>query len=149
MEELLQQIITRLDRMEVGQQQLKDEVAAIKETMATKAEVTAIKETMATKAEVTAINEAMATKAEVAAIKETMATKDEVAAIKETMATKADITQLESKIESYGQVQQNDVYHLLKLTSEKIDGIREDMKSLVEITGEHEVRIRTLSRRPV
>jgi uncharacterized protein (UPF0335 family) len=27
MEELLQQIITRLDRMEVGQQQLKDEVA--------------------------------------------------------------------------------------------------------------------------
>ena len=110
MEELLKQIITRLDRMDEGQQYLKAEIAAIKETMATKAEI---------------------------------------AAIKETMATKTDIAQLESKLEVYGQVQQNDVYHLLKLTGEKIDGIRDDLKSLVAITGEHEVRIRTLFRRPV
>ena len=130
MEDLLKQIITRLDRMDEGQQYLKAEIAAMKETMVTKTEVAAIRETMATKAEV-------------AAIKETMPTKAEVATIKETMATKADITQLESKLELYGQVQQKDVYHLWKA------GIRDDLKSLVAITGEHEVRIRTLFRRPV
>lgn len=97
MEELLKQIITRLDRMEEGQQQLKSEVSAIKETM----------------------------------------------------ATKTDITRLENKIEQYGNVQQKDIYHLLKQTSEKVTAIHEDLRSLAEVTGEHEMKIRTLSRRPV
>ncbi|QDR83228.1 hypothetical protein [Sporomusa termitida] len=73
----------------------------------------------------------------------------EVISIKSDMATKADLTRLETKMEQYGEVQQKDVYHLLELTSKKVDSIHEDLKSLAEVTGEHEMKIRSLSRRPV
>lgn len=73
----------------------------------------------------------------------------DIITIKSDMATKADITRLENKIEQYGEVQQKDIYHLLQLTSKKIDTIHEDLKSLAEVTGEHEIKIRSLARRPV
>ena len=75
--------------------------------------------------------------------------KSDISAIQSTMATKADITRLEGKIEQYGEGQQKDIYHLLQLTSKKIDNIHEDLKSLAEVTGEHEMKIRSLARRPV
>lgn len=73
----------------------------------------------------------------------------DVLSIKSDMATKADIARIEARIEKYGEVQQKDIYHLLKLTGEKVDSVHEDLKSLAEVTGEHEMKIRTLSRRPV
>ena len=73
----------------------------------------------------------------------------DVLSIKSDMATKADIARIEAKIEKYGEVQKKDIYHLLKLTGEKVDSVHEDVKSLAEVTGEHEMKIRTLSRRPV
>lgn len=82
MEELLKQIITRLDRMEEGQQQITQRLDRIESTM----------------------------------------------------ATKTDITRLENKIEQYGDVQQKDIYHLLKLTNEKVRAIHEDLTTLAEIT---------------
>jgi hypothetical protein len=73
----------------------------------------------------------------------------DVLSIKSDMATKADTARIEARIEKYGEVQQKDIYHLLKLTGEKVDSVHEDLKSLAEVTGEHEMKIRTLSRRPV
>lgn len=73
----------------------------------------------------------------------------DVLSIKSDMATKADIARIEARIEKYGEVQQKGIYHLLKLTGEKVDSVHEDLKSLAEVTGEHEMKIRTLSRRPV
>lgn len=43
----------------------------------------------------------------------------DVLSIKSDMATKADIARIEARIEKYGEVQQKDIYHLLKLTSER------------------------------
>lgn len=87
---------------------------------------------------------------EIKPIKEEITTiKSDISAIQSTMATKADITRLESKIEQYGEVQQKDISHLLQLTSKKVDNIHEDVKSLAEVTGEHEMKIRSLARRPV
>ncbi|WP_371363553.1 hypothetical protein SRRS_44330 [Sporomusa rhizae] len=86
--------------------------------------------------------------------------KNEIIEIKSTMATKTELADtrtelrdgfaaLDAKIEKYGQVQQQDIYHLLKLSNQKLETICEDIKSVAEIAGEHEKRIRTLSRRPV
>ena len=47
----------------------------------------------------------------------------EIKEIKENMATKADIATLDVKIEQYGQVQQQDVYHLIELINRKTDSI--------------------------
>jgi chromosome segregation ATPase len=89
-------------------------------------------------------------KSDISALKSDMATaKSDISTIQSTMATKADITRLENKIEQYGEVQQKDIYHLLQLTSKKVDNIHEDLKSLAEVTGEHEMKIRSLARRPV
>ncbi|MBP2663822.1 MAG: hypothetical protein H6Q71_1770 [Firmicutes bacterium] len=73
----------------------------------------------------------------------------DIITIKSDMATKTDITRLENKIEQYGEVQPKAIYHLLQLTSKKVDNIHEDVKSLAEVTGEHEIKIRSLARRPV
>ncbi len=45
--------------------------------------------------------------------------------------------------------QQKDVIAMLQLLDKKLSDIQEDMKSITEIVGEHEVKIRTLIRRPV
>lgn len=46
----------------------------------------------------------------------------EVKAIRGELAeVKSDIGNLDTKVEKYGQAQQQDVYHLLELTSNKID----------------------------
>lgn len=61
--------------------------------------------------------------------------------------TKIDV--LEAKVDNYAVEQQKDVIALLQLNGKKLDEIREDVKSVAEITGEHEMKIRSLSRRPV
>lgn len=61
--------------------------------------------------------------------------------------TKFDV--LEAKVDNYAVEQQKDVIALLQLNGKKLDEIREDVKSVAEITGEHEMKIRSLSRRPV
>lgn len=101
----------------------------------------------------------------------------EMSVIKSTMATKEDIVRLDNKIvrldskvveldsrvagldnkidaldakvERYGQAQQEDVYGLLSMMDKKLTDIREDIKSLTEVIGDHEIRIRTLFRQPV
>lgn len=45
--------------------------------------------------------------------------------------------------------QQEDVKSMLQHISNKLDAQAADIKSVAEITGDHEMRIRTLTRRPV
>ncbi|MBC9785345.1 hypothetical protein GJ688_16410 [Heliobacillus mobilis] len=45
--------------------------------------------------------------------------------------------------------QEDDIVGMLKTISRKIDDLQEDQRSMTAIIGEHEVKIRTLSRRPV
>ena len=72
-----------------------------------------------------------------------------VASIEKCMATKDDIARLETKIDTLASEGQKDVIAILTLLDSKIEHIQEDIKSIAEITGEHEMRIRTLMRRPV
>ncbi len=56
---------------------------------------------------------------------------------------------IDAKVDKYGYAQQEDVIAILQLINEKINAVVEDVKSNAEITGIHEMRIRTLSRCPV
>ena len=125
---------------------IKEEITTIKFDIGTlKSDVSTLKSDVSTlKSDVSTL------KSDVSTLKSDMDTvKSDISAIQSTMATKTDITRLESKIEQYGEVQQKDIYHLLQLTSKKVDNIHEDLKSLAEVTGEHEMKLRTLARRPV
>jgi|GEM_PF-4886306 len=72
MEQLLHQILTKLDKME--------------STMATKDELSEIRQTMVTKDELSEIRQTMVTKDELSEIRQTMVTKDELSEIRQTMA---------------------------------------------------------------
>lgn len=61
----------------------------------------------------------------------------------------AKVDALDTKVEHYGQIQQDDVHGLLQVMDKKLTNLSEDMKSLAEVIGDHEIRIRTLARRPV
>lgn len=58
---------------------------------------------------------------------------------------------IEAKVEYYGQEQQRDIASLLGLVDQKInaklDSIIEQQKSIVEVLGDHEIRLRTLNRK--
>ncbi|XFO68502.1 hypothetical protein SPSIL_047250 [Sporomusa silvacetica DSM 10669] len=134
------------DLLQAIRSMIQEEIQPIKE------EITTIKSDMGTlKSDMGTLKSDMDTiKADTSALKSGMDTvKADISTIQSTMATKADITRLENKIEQYGEVQQKDIYHLLQLTSKKVDNIHEDLKSLAEVTGEHEMKIRSLARRPV
>ncbi len=77
-----------------------------------------------------------------AVLEEFNALKSDINAIKSTMATKEDVHKIVAE-------QQKDVIAMLQLLDKKLSDIQEDMKSITEIVGEHEVKIRTLIRRPV
>ena len=66
--------------------------------------------------------------------------------IESTMATKEDIARLDDKIEQFGQVQQNDVYGLLKAINEKTDRFEAKVDILAHRLLEQEVDIQILKR---
>ncbi|WP_018212346.1 hypothetical protein [Desulfitobacterium hafniense] len=61
------------------------------------------------------------------------------------------VDSIETRVEYYGQEQQRDIASLLGLIDQKIDAkldsIIEQQKSIVEVLGDHEVRLRTLNRK--
>ncbi|MEN6306110.1 MAG: hypothetical protein ABFD91_00010 [Anaerohalosphaeraceae bacterium] len=63
------------------------------------------------------------------------------------MATKQELADgihcLETKIDDLTLLIQKDVKGMLELNNKKLNKISEDIKSLVEVTGDHEIRIRT------
>ena len=132
---------------------IKEEITTIKSDMGTfKSDIGTLKSDIGTlKSDIGTLKSDIGTlKSDVGTLKSDMDTvKSDISTIQSTMATKTDITRLENKIEQYGEVQQKDIYHLLQLTSKKVDNIHEDLKSLAEVTGEHEMKIRSLARRPV
>ena len=151
--EEIKPINKRLDSMEKDMTTIKFDINTINSDMTTiKSDINTINSDMtAIKSDINTINSDMTTiKSDINTINSDMTTaKFDINTIRSTMATKADIIRLENKIEQYGEVQQKDIYHLLQLTSKKVDAIHEDVKSLAEVTGEHEMKIRSLSRRPV
>ncbi len=73
----------------------------------------------------------------------------------EVKEIKSDIAHLDTKIERYGEVQQQDIYHLLKMmdkkldqsaTKDDIDRLALDVAFLVRKAAEHESDIRELRR---
>ena len=72
---------------------LRDQIATMRDQMATKADLAALREQMATKAELAAVKD------EIVAIKANMATKADIAAVKEQMATKVETAAIRGDIE--------------------------------------------------
>ena len=96
-------MVTAMCRVLGGNLATKEDLAILRQDMATKADI----RDMATKAEVAAVRQEMATKAEVAVMRQEMATKAdirdmatkaEVAAVRQEMATKADVHAMEAKL---------------------------------------------------
>ena len=72
---------------------LRDQIATVRDQMATKADLAALREQMATKAELAVVKD------EIVAIKANMATKADIAAVKEQMATKVETAAIRGDIE--------------------------------------------------
>lgn len=72
---------------------LRDQIATIRDQMATKADLAELREEMATKAELAAVKD------DIIAIKATMATKADIAAVREKMATKIETAAIRGDIE--------------------------------------------------
>ncbi|CQR71340.1 hypothetical protein SOV_16990 [Sporomusa ovata DSM 2662] len=75
---------------------------------------------------------------------------DELDAVRSEL--KSDIAEVNAKIDALGHETQEDVKPMLQHIDKKLDkqamAILEDFKSVTEVTGDHEIRIRTLARRP-
>ena len=83
-------MVTAMCNVLGGNLATKEDLAIVRQDMATKADI----KDMATKADI----KDMATKAEVAVVRQEMATKAEVAAVRQEMATKADLHAMEAKL---------------------------------------------------
>lgn len=137
LETLMEQLVRTVGNIGADIEEVKNEIIEIKSTMATKTELANTRDELA---------------ASIAIIRNELtasitATQHELADTRTEL--RDGFAALDAKIEKYGQVQQQDIYHLLKLSNQKLETICEDIKSVAEIAGEHEMRIRTLSRRPV
>jgi DNA anti-recombination protein RmuC len=67
----------------------------------------------------------------------------------ETSTINGKLDTLESKIDQLASDSQKDIVSILELQNKKLDDIREDIHSIIEVTGEHEIKIRNLSRRAI
>jgi hypothetical protein len=72
---------------------LRDQIATIRDQMATKADLAALREQMATKAELAAVKD------DIARIEAVMATKDDIARLESRMATKVEMVAVRGDIE--------------------------------------------------
>ena len=135
----------RFDRLEKMLELALREISTVKSTMATKEELAGLQAAMATKEDIAGLNAKIDTLGDRVGTLDTKV--DTLDAKVNELDTKVDA--LDAKVEHYGQIQQDDVYELLKLMDKKLTGLGGDIKSLAEVTGDHEVRIRTLARRPV
>ncbi len=127
MEELLMQIIGRLDRLD-------NRIDNIEQTMATKEELVQFKE---------------ATDEEFKQIRQNMATKAELEEIKRTMATKAELIEIKDSITKIEENQRKDVITILLRLNEDVTEIKSDVKHFTEVQDRQQDVLELLSSRSI